>query len=596
MAYKVADFLVERLYDWGITRVFGYPGDGINPVMGALNRTKGLIEFIQARHENSAAFMACAHAKFTGEIGVCMATSGPGAIQLLNGLYDAKMDRQPVVAIIGQQPRSALGTSFLQDVDLHSLFKDVASDFVQVAMVPEQVRHLIDRAMRIAKAERTVTCVILPCDVQDMPAVPHPPREHGVSFSGAGYVSPHIVPFDSELRQAAAILNDGKKVAILAGAGALGATDELTEVAVALGAGVAKALLGKAVLPDDLPFVTGSIGILGTEASLKLMESCDTLLMVGSNFPYAEFLPKEGQVKGVQIDIDARNLSLRYPMDVVLHGDAKQTLRALLPLLTYKTDRSWRTTVEHNVSDWWSTLDARAAEPAEPINPQLVFAQTSLRLPERVIIAADSGTSTVWYARHIRMRKGMMGSTSGGLASMGCAVPYATAAKFAHPGRPVLALVGDGAMQMSGNSELLTVAKYWHEWIDPRYVVIVLNNRDLSFVTWEMRVMEGDPKYEASQNLPEFSYAGYAESLGLRGILVESPEQVGAAIDAAFSSDRPVIIDVHTDPNVPPLPPRVTAQQVANFAESIVKSAHDAPKPFMQSLGQVIKGLFPHSH
>lgn len=593
MAEKVADFIVGRLYDWGISRVFGYPGDGINSVMGALNRAQGLIEFVQARHENAAAFMACAHAKFTGEVGVCMATSGPGAIQLLNGLYDAKMDRQPVVAIVGQQPRSAIGTSYLQDVDLHTLFKDVASEYVQVATVPEQVRHLLDRAVRIAKAERTVTCLILPADLQELKAAPHPPREHGQSFSGIGYNAPHIVPYEAELRKAAMLLNNGSKVAILVGAGALNAAEEVIEVAESLGAGVAKALLGKGVLPDNLPFVTGSIGMLGTEATEEMMNSCDTLLVIGSNFPYAEFLPKEGQAKAIQIDIDARNLSMRYPMDVVLHGDAKQTLRALAPMLEYKIDRSWRTTIESNVAGWWKTLEARASEPGEPINPQLIFAEASPRLPERCIISADSGTSTVWYARHIKMRKGMMGSVSGGLASVGCAVPYATAAKFAHPERPVIAFVGDGAMQMTGNGELITVAKYWQQWIDPRFVVVVLNNRDLNFVTWEMRTMLGDPKFEASQNIPEFSYASYAESLGLQGERITAPEQIVPALEAAFAAERPVVLDVLTDPNVPPLPPRITKEQTTKMAEAMAKGDAEAPKPFIRSLGQVIKGLFP---
>lgn len=592
MSDNVADYLVARLYEWEVSRIFGYPGDGINPILGALNRSNGLIKFIQTRHEAMAAFMACAHAKFAGEIGVCMATAGPGAIQLLNGLYDAKMDNQPVVAIVGQQPRTALGTNYLQDVDLQSLFKDVASEYVSVAYVPGQVRHLIDRAMRIAKAERTVTCIIIPHDVQDEKAEPHAPREHGVTHSGIGYSSPHIVPDVADLARAAEILNDGQKVAMLVGAGALGASAQVKQAAELLGAGVAKALLGKGVLPDNLPYVTGSIGMLGTEASWKLMNECDTLLMIGSNFPYSEYLPKEGKAKAVQIDIAAKNLSLRYPMDAILHGDAKQTLHALIPLLDQKTDLSWRESVEASVSDWWKTLDGRAEEQADPVNPQLVFAEASRKLPERAIICADSGTSAVWYARHIRMRESMMGSVSGGLASMGCAVPYAIAAKFAYPERVPVAFAGDGAMQMSGNGELITIAKYWDQWIDPRLVVVVLNNEDLNFVTWEMRVMEGEPKYEASQNLPKFSYAKYAESLGLKGITVTTPDALGLAFDAAFGADRPVIIDVHTDPNVPPLPPRVTTEQAVSFTKSMVGDP-ETPKPFFQSLGQVLKGLFP---
>lgn len=400
---KVSDFIVQRLSDWGISRIFGYPGDGINPLLASINTAENLMDFVQVRHENMAAFMACAHAKFTGDIGVCMATAGPGAIQLLNGLYDAKMDHQPVLAIVGQQQRSSIGTSYLQDVDLASLFKDVAHEYVNMAMDTSQVRHLIDRSIRIAKAERTVTCLIIPNDVQDQEFDTHPDREHGKTYSGIGYSSPRVIPKNEDLQKAADILNNGQKVAILVGAGALRASQEVLEIANILGAGIAKALLGKAVVSDELPFVTGSIGMLGTDATEKMMNNCDTLLMVGSNFPYSEFLPKEGQAKGVQIDIDARNLSLRYPMDVSLQGDSKETLAALIPLLQYKTDRNFRGEIEFATDEWWKTVEARANEPATPVNPQLVFWELSKLLPERSILCADSGTSTAWFARALKL-------------------------------------------------------------------------------------------------------------------------------------------------------------------------------------------------
>src|SRR4051812_29004318 len=392
MSKTVGDFLVQRLGEWGVQRVYGYPGDGINGIMGALERAAEWMQFVESRHEEMAAMMACAHAKFSGELGVCIATSGPGAIHLLNGLYDAKMDHQPVLAIVGQSPRAAIGGDYQQEVDLQSLFKDVAHEYVQTAMTPEQIRHLVDRAVRIARVERTVTCLIIPHDLQEMAAVEQPPRKHGTVHSGVGLCMPRIVPKAEDLDRAAAILNGAERVAILAGAGALDAGDELIAVADLLGAGIAKALLGKACVPDDLPFVTGSIGLLGTEPSWEMMTECDTLLMVGSAFPYSEFLPKEGQARGVQIDIDGRMLSLRYPMELNLVGDAKETLRALLPLLKKKTERKWRETIEKNVAQWWRVLEARAMAQAHPINPQRVFWELSPRLPEGAILTCDSGS------------------------------------------------------------------------------------------------------------------------------------------------------------------------------------------------------------
>src|SRR5438309_3206959 len=521
MAELVADYVLERLTEWGVHRIYGYPGDGINAFLGAFDRAGGNPEFIQVRHEEMAAFMACGHAKFTGEVGVCIATSGPGAIHLLNGLYDAKLDHQPVVAIVGQQAMTSLGGNYQQEVDLPALFKDVAHEYVHMATVPAQARHLVDRAVRIALDQRTVTCIVVPNDLAGEKAVEAPPHEHGTVHSGIGYSRPKVVPEDGDLERAAAVLNESEKVAMLIGQGAMHAADEVVETAETLGAGVAKALLGKTVLPDDLPFVTGSIGLLGTKPSFDMMMGCDALLMVGSSFPYSEFLPEEGKARGVQIDIDGRMVGIRYPMEVNLVGDARETLQALIPRLERKEDRAWRGRIEKGTKEWWKLIEERALLDADPLNPQRVFHELSLRLPDGAILTSDSGSAANWYARNIKVRKGMMGSLSGTLATMGPGVPYAIAAKFAHPERPVIALVGDGAFQMNGMNELITIAKYRERWSDPRMIVLALHNDDPHQVTWEQSVMEGDPKYPVTQDIPDFPYARFAELVGLKGLRVD---------------------------------------------------------------------------
>lgn len=593
MPDTVSDFILKRLAQWGVRRIYGYPGDGINGLIGALARQKE-IDFVQVRHEEISAFTACAHSKFTGEVGVCLATSGPGAIHLLNGLYDAKMDHQSVVAVVGQQALSAMGGDYQQEVDLISLFKDVAHEYVHMLASPAQARHLVDRAVRIAKAERTVTCIIVPKDVQEERAVERPEHAHGTVHSGLGHSSPRVVPAEDDLKRAADVLNAGRRVAMLVGAGALSATDVVIEVAEQLGAGVAKALLGRAALPDDLPFVTGSIGLLGTKPSWELMNQCDTLLMVGSSFPYSEFLPKEDQARGVQIDIDGRMLSMRYPMEVNLIGDSALTLRALLPLLQRKTERAWRERIEREVADWWKVLEARAMNEANPINPQRIFWELSPRLPDNCILTSDSGSAANWFARDLKIRRGMMASLSGNLATMGPGVPYAIAAKFAFPERPVIAMVGDGAMQMNGNGELITIAKYWKEWSDPRLVVLVLNNRDLNQVTWELRAMEGDPKYPASQDVPDFPYAKYAIGLGLNGIRVERPADIGPAWEQALTSDRPVVYEAITDPDVPPLPPHITLEQAKSYLFAMLKGDPDRAGVLRQSFRDMVEGFIAH--
>jgi pyruvate dehydrogenase (quinone) len=572
MSETVAHFMLNRLNtEWGVTRIYGYPGDGINGILGAFHKVGDQIDFVQTRHEEIAAFAATAHAKFTGEAGVCMATSGPGAIHLLNGLYDAKLDHQPVVAIVGQQKRMSLGANYQQEVDLQVLFKDVCSEFVQYCMAPEQARHLVDRAMRIALSSRSPTCIIVPDDVQEAPWS-EPPRTHGAVFSSGATSTPRLVPHDEDIEKTAALLNAGKKPAILIGQGARGAAAEVEQVADLLGTGVAKALNGKDALPDDLPFVTGGIGLLGTRPSYDLMMGCDTLLMVGTSFPYAEWLPEPGQARAVQIDIDGRLLGMRYPTELNLIGDAKETLAALIPHLIRKADRSWREEIEQGIERWWEVLADRAMQDAsEPgmVNPQRVFHELSPLLPDGTITSSDSGSATNWWARHLKFRAGMRGALSGTLATMCPGLPYGIAAKFAYPDRPVIACMGDGAFQMLGVNALIDVAKYHERWSNKTFVVLVLNNHDLNQVTWEQRVLAGDAKLDVSQVLPDFPYAEYAESLGLRGIRVDEADQIKPAWEEALAADRPVLIEAVTDPEVPPLPPHITFEQAKEMAKAL---------------------------
>ncbi|MEI7297854.1 thiamine pyrophosphate-requiring protein [Paraburkholderia tropica] len=589
----VSDFIVERLHEWGVRRLFGYPGDGINGMFGALQRAEGKIDFVQARHEEMAAFMASAYAKFSGGLGVCIATSGPGAAHLLTGLYDARLDHMPVLAIAGQQARAALGAHYQQELDLVSMFKDVAGAYVQQPSVAAQVRHVVDRAVRIALSRRTVTAIVLPNDLQEL-EYEAPPRKHGTAHSGVGYAAPEVLPRQEDLQRAADVLNAGHRVAMLVGAGAMQATDEVIAVAERLHAGVAKALLGKAVVPDDLPWVTGSIGLLGTKPTDEMMSSCDTLLMVGSGFPYSEFLPKEGDARAVQIDIDAGMLSLRYPMEVSLVGDSAATLRALLPLLEQNSQESWRNRIVHANERWQRVLDERAQAPTGgKVNPQRVVTELSPRLPDGAIVTSDSGSCANWYARDLKIRRGMMCSLSGGLASMGAAVPYAIAAKFAHPERPVIALVGDGAMQMNNMAELITVAKYWRNWASPNWICAVFNNEDLNQVTWEQRVMMGDPKFEASQDIPNVPYHRFAELIGLTGIYVDDADQLGDAWEQALAAQRPVVIEVKTDPEVPPLPPHVTLDQARHFATALMQGDPGERGIISNTARQVMASVLP---
>ncbi|HEY4070795.1 MAG TPA: thiamine pyrophosphate-requiring protein [Sphingomicrobium sp.] len=584
---KTADFFVDRLKEWGINRIYGYSGDGINGVVGAIQRDGG-IDFIQPRHEEMGAFMATAHAKFTGELGVCLATGGPGATHLLTGLYDAMLDHMPLLAICGQAEATVRGGSYQQELNLDRVFSDVAA-FVQEVDTPAQLRHVTDRAIRIALARRAPSVIIIPKDIQET-RYEAPKRAHGFTRSGSGYSRPVIVPAEADLQRAAEVLNAGERVAILVGAGAAEAADEVITVADRLGAGIAKALLGKTVLPDDLPFVTGAIGLLGTLPSSDMMDGCDTLLIVGSGFPWSEFLPKEGQARAVQIDIDAAMLSLRYPCEVNLHGGSAATLELLLPLLREKADRTWRDRIEGSMKEWWETLEARAKTAAHPVNPQRVVWEMSPRLPDNAIVTSDSGSCANWYARDYRVKRGQLASLSGGLASMGAAVPYAIGAKFAHPDRPVIALVGDGAMQMNNMAELITISKYWERWHDKRLVVCVFNNEDLNEVTWEQRVMNGNPRFDASQDIPDVRYSSFARLVGLKGIFVDKPGDLAAAWDEALAADRPVVLEVKTDAEIAPLPPHISFKEAKKFMFSMARD-EDAGHVIRDTARQVMNAV-----
>lgn len=570
----VSDLVVRRLSEWGVDRVFGYSGDGIDGVIGALRRA-GKPAFVQARHEETAAFMATGHAKYTGGPGVCLATQGPGAVHLLNGLYDAKLDGKPVVAIVGQQASTVLGSAYQQEIDLVRLFGDVCAQFVQATHTPEQVPMLIDRAFRTALATRSPTCVILPHDVQNAPAPDPGEHRHGVMVTSPGLRPARVVPHDADLREAASLLAAGERVAIMVGQGGYGAVPEILELAERLGAGVTASLLGKPVLDETLPFHTGVMGHLGTTASAELMRHCDTLLLVGTNDPWTEFYPAPGQARAVQIDIDGRQLGVRYPVEAPLLGDAAETLRALLPLIPSRTDRAWRGRVENWVRDWHRIAEARAAAAAEPVNPQHVVRSLNDRLPAGARVAVDVGSVVYWYARHLRLPSGVPAHLSSTLASMGCGIPYGLAAKLDAPRHPVVVLTGDGAMQMTGLAELVTVAARWRDWADPRFVVCVLNNRDLAEVSWEQREMERQPRFAASQDLPDVPYAGYAELLGLRGVRVTSAGEMAAAWEAALTADRPLVIDAVTDPAIPLLPPGQPYDKVTGMYAGL--AAEDGP-------------------
>ncbi|MFJ1541969.1 thiamine pyrophosphate-binding protein [Micromonospora chalcea] len=537
----VADLVVERLRAWRVPRVFGCPGAAIAPLVGALDDAGGDPAFVPARHEETASYMATGHAKFTGGVGVCLATQGPSAVHLLNGLYDAKLDSKPVVAIVGEDVSGPLGGAH-EEIGLSRLFGDVCNQFVRYGRQPEQVPALLDQAFRTAAATRSPTCVVLPRALQVTVVPDLLPQTAGVVTATPGEPLARVLPHDADLDAAASLLGNGQRVAMLVGQGAHGAADEVVALADRLGAGVATSLLGKPVLDERLPFHTGVLGEVGTTAAAQLMGSCDTLLMIGTNDPWTDWFPLPGQVRTIQIDIDGRRVGTRYPVDVPLVGDAAETLRALLTRVPEKPHREWRAMVEKMVDRWRETVAGRAAAPAEPVNPQLVLRELSARLPRHAGVAVDVGSVVYWYARHLELPPGVQARLCGTLGSMGCALPYAVAAKLARPDEPVLALLGDGAMQLNGLAELITVAHHWTRWRDPRLIVLVLNNRDRSGV--------GGGRSPGERG-PEVPYAGWARLLGLHGVRVDRPDLVGAAWDEVLAADRPAVLEAVVDPSTP---------------------------------------------
>lgn len=571
----VADLIVDRLKAWGVDRVFGYSGDGINGFMGALRRASADIEFVQARHEETAAFMAVGHAKYTGGVGVVTSTQGPGAVHLLNGLYDASLDGVPVVAIVGQQARSVLGSAYMQEIDLATLFKDVAAQFSQLVSTPEQLPMVLDRAFRTALATRSPCAVFVPHDIQSAPA-PELEQEHGIVVTAPRWGMAAAVPRDEDLDAAAEILNAGEKVALLVGQGVRDARDEVVAIAEELGAGIATSLLGKPYVDETLPFAAGTMGHLGSTASAHLLGNCDTLLIIGSNDPWTEFYPPPGAARAVQIDLDERKIGNRYPVEAGLPGDAARTIAALRGRLRRRDPGPWRAEVENEVRSWHRLRAERAEVAARPVNPERVVRELNGQLPDNAMVSVDVGSCVYWYARQLTLPPGVPAHLSGTLASMGCSIPYGLAAKLANPDRPLVALAGDGAMQMAGIAELITVAHRWRGWQDPRFVVWVFNNRDLAEVTWEQRETESEPRFRDSQELPDFPFAAYGELLGLTGIRVETPEQLAGAWERALAADRPVVLEVLTDPDVPLLPPfPAGAEKAGNMRSALHAEGED---------------------
>ncbi|MEA9987037.1 thiamine pyrophosphate-dependent enzyme [Subtercola sp. RTI3] len=569
----VSDFVIQRVTEWGVTRVFGFPGDGAGAFDGALGKAEkegtGL-EYIRPTHEEICGLMATAHAKFTGETGVCIATSSPGAFHLLNGLYDAQMDNQPVVAIVGQQGLNALGTFTMQESNLERVFADVAV-YVQTIVSPEQAQAVVDTAFRTARLRLGPAVIVIPHDVQAMKMV-EPSPANWVSRSSAVGASTAITPPESEIVKMAGIINAGQKVTFLVGHGATGATAEVLEAARLAGAGIITALRGKQVVPSDVPHHTQQLGLLGSLPSLKQMKHCDTLVLLGTNYPYGQFLPESGQARAVQVDLKPEQMGLRYPTELNVWGDVKATLEALIPHLDAKTDLSWQNGIADEMVSWEKEMAAQAAlEYSDGVNPRRVIHELNKRLPPRAIVTADAGTTADWYGHHIRLRDGMLGDMSGRLATMLAAMPYAVAAKFAYPDRTVVCTIGDGAFQMLGMNELITVKKYLSRWSNPQLVIVVMHNDDLGQVSWEMRTEDGNPVWRTAQDVESVDYAGWAELLGFEAVRVRADDEVEAALDRAFAHRGVTLIDAYCSKNVPPLPAHITAEFAKNTALALLK-------------------------
>jgi pyruvate dehydrogenase (quinone)/pyruvate oxidase len=567
MAKNASDVLVDTLIEWGVDTIFGIPGDGINGVIEALRKKQDQIRFIHVRHEEAAAFAAVGYAKFTGRLGVCLATSGPGGLHLLNGLYDAKMDGAPVLAITGMQYHDLIGTHTQQDVELDKVFMDV-SVYNERIMGPSHVENVTELACRTAMSRKGVAHITIPVDIQEM-LVKEEKRSkrnkpHHVSYAKSQ--SAHL-PSPEDLQSAADILNEGRKIVILAGRGALSATDELLELSEKLGAPIVKALLGKAAVPDDSIYTTGGIGLLGTYASQVAMEECDTILIVGSSFPYIEFLPKPGQARCVQIDVDATRIALRYPAEVGLVGDSQKTLQALLPLLHRNDHREFLSLAQSRMKDWWSLMKERGTRMDMPMKPQVVAWELGKRLTDDAIVACDSGTITTWWARQIPSRGKQMHSVSGTLATMACGLPYAIGAQAAYPGRQVIAFVGDGAFSML-MAEMSTAVKY-----KLPIKVFVIHNNTLGQIKWEQIVMLGNPQYVCE--LETIDYAGIGRSCGAAGFTITDPKNCAEIIQQALNTPGPAVIDCFVDPNEPPMPGKITPDQAKKFAQALARGEPD---------------------
>lgn len=564
---QVVDLIVQQLNNWGVERIYGYPGDGNNPLLGALRRAAKAPEFIQAKHEEGAAFMAVGEAKYGDRVGVMTSTQGPGAVHLLNGLYDAKLDSAPVVALVAQQHTTTLGSNYQQEIDLQNLFADVASPYVQLVAAAEQLPMVLDRAFRSALANSQPSVVILPHDVQQAPA-PELGQEHGEVVTSATWSTGVIAPRDEDLAAAAEVIKAGQKIAILAGRGVKHAQAQVLRLAEHLGAGITTSLLGKPYVDETHPLAAGTMGHLGTTASAHVLQECDTLLIIGSSDPWTEFYPPPGQARAVQIDIDPARMGNQYPVEVGVVGDSGPSIEALIELIPERGPSTWRSEVEKQIANWREISRLRSEVPAEPLNPELVVRKFGERIPDDAQVAVDVGSVVYHYARQVHLPVTVPAHLSSTLASMGCAIPYAISAKELHPERPVLAMAGDGAMQMLGINELITVAERWRSWKDPRLVLLVLNNQDLAEVSWEQRETEAQPRFEQSQSLPHFDFAGYAELLGLRGLKIEDPADIDRVLDEAFAEQRPVIIDALTDRDVPLLPPFPHGEQMLSSMKS----------------------------
>jgi pyruvate dehydrogenase (quinone)/pyruvate oxidase len=583
MANTAADVLIDTIHDWGVDVVFGMPGDGINGIMEALRTRQDRVRFVQVRHEEAAAFMACAHAKFTGRLGVCLATSGPGAVHLLNGLYDAKLDQAPVLAITGMPYHDLISTHTQQDVETDHLFRDVAKYSARI-MGPAHVENVADLACRTALAWRGVAHIAFPVDVQEREV----DRKNASKRNVPGHTSNAFargarLPDEADLARAAHVLNAGKKVAILAGQGALGATDQLERTADTLAAPVAKALLGKAALPDDSPYTTGAIGLLGTRPSQEVMEECDTLLLVGTSFPYIEFLPRPGQARAVQIDLDAMRIGLRHPVEVGLVGDSARTLGALLPRLERKRDRGFLESARKAMKSWNELMLERATRRDSPMKPQVVAWELGQRLRDDAVVACDSGTIATWWARHIPARRGQIHSLSGTLASMANGFPYAIAAQLAYPERQCVAFVGDGGFSML-MAEFVNCVKYRLP-----VKVVVIKNDTLGQIKWEQMVFLGNPEYGC--DLQPIDFAAFARACGGTGFAVDDAGRCGSVVEEFLATPGPAILEATVDPFEPPLPGKVTVEQATKFAQSLLRGEPNRDKIAWTVLGDRVREM-----